>query len=262
MARRRPSGAASVSGPGHLRARDVFAQAFSIYMRRFRVVAAVGAAVFAPLALLEAAAGHAIHAALDDGGSRRLGAIAVWLSVALLMFGSALCAGFLDRLVGHEFGREEVTFRVAARTLPYPRLIGIDVAQAIAVGIGALAGFVPGVIVLTLTCLAGPLVMIEERGVRSSMSRSVALTARRFALPFIVVTVPVGLEHQAMHALEVWIGFPFLVLWALHAVVAVLVLVPAVLCEITVAYDLTGQRFGDNHPETGDGAPPARRVTL
>ncbi len=208
------------------------------------MVASVGAALFAPLALLESAAGQAIHDGLASGsGAGRAGAMVVWLGVALLMFGSALCAGFLDRLVGHEFGHDDVPFRLAVRTIPYATLIGVDVAQAVLVGAGGVLGLVPGVVVYTLTCLAGPLVILEGRGVRGGLSRSAALTSKRFGLTLLVVAVPVGVEHEVLHALEAWIGFRFAVLLLLHAVAAVLVLVPVVLCEITLAHELSGGRF-------------------
>jgi hypothetical protein len=166
----------------------------------------------------------------------------LWLGVALLMFGSALCAGFLDKLVGHEFGREDVAFRVAVRTIPYRTLIGVDIAQVLVVGASAIVGFVPGVVVYTLTCLAGPLVMLEGHGGPAALRRSAVLTAGRFGLTLVAVAVPVAVEHQVLQALEVWLGFRFVVLFALHAVAAVVVLVPVVLCEITLAYGLTGER--------------------
>ena len=109
-------------------------------------------------------------------------------------------------------------------------------------GVGAILGLVPGVVAYTLVCLAGPLVMLEDRGVRAAMARSAALMSRRFVLTLLVVAVPVGVEHQVLHAVEVWFGFGFAVLLLLHAVAAVFGLVPVVLGEITLAYDLTGQR--------------------
>jgi hypothetical protein len=215
----------------------------SVYRSRFPVVAAVGLVLFAPLSVLEASAGVAIGNGLDaDDGGEAARAVVLWLGVALLMFGSALCAGFLDKLVGHHFGHEDVPFREAVRTLPYARLIGVDAAQVVLVGTGAVLGLVPGVVIYTLTCLAGSLVMIEDQGVWGALRRSATLTSKRFGLTLLVVAVPVAVEHQVLHALEAWIGMGFAVLLALHALAAVLVLVPVVLCEITLAHHLSGAR--------------------
>lgn len=233
-------------------ARDVIGEALSIYRRRFPVVAAVGLVLFAPLAVIETVAGVVIHSGLHDGdGGQRASAIVLWLGVALLMFGSALCAGFLDKLVGHEFGHADVPFGEAVRTLPYKRLIAVDIAQAALVGVGAIVGLVPGVFLYTLTCLAGPLVMLGDQGVNAALRRSASLTSKRFGLTLLVVAVPVGIEHELLHALEAWIGLRFIVLLALHAVAALLVLVPVVLCEITLAYELSGERLV---PERASGS--------
>jgi hypothetical protein len=223
-----------------LRARDVFGEALGIYRRHFAIVATVGAVLFAPLVLVQTAAGIAIHDGLTGSGDRA-GAIFVWLSVALLMFGSALCAGSIERLVGTEFGHASMSFGDAVRSLPYRRLIGEDLALAILVGTATVIGAIPGLIALTFTCLAGPLVMIEDDTVTQALRRSTALTSRRFVLTFVVVALPVALEHQLLHALEVWIGFPFVVLLLVHVAAAVLVLVPVVLCEVTLAHRLTEQ---------------------
>ena len=225
------------------RARTVAGEALSVYRRRFGIVAAIGVTLFAPLAIFETAAGVAIHDGFEASGGRRFAAVVLWLGVALLMFGSALCAGFLDLLVGREFGRRELPLRQAARELPYRRLIAVDVLQTVLVGTAALAGFVPGVAVFTLTCLAGPLVMLERSSAPRALWRSTALTSKRFALALVVVSVPVAIEHQVLHGLELWLGFPVVVLWLVQCAAALVVLVPVVLCEIILAYDLAGETF-------------------
>jgi hypothetical protein len=217
---------------------DVLGVAFGICRRRAPTLALIGIIVFAPLALLEALASTFVHDRFDDGTGHRTLAIGVYLGVSLLMLGSALCAGLLDTIVGHEFGEEDVGWRRAIRHLPYGRLIGVDVCQALIIGTLSLIGLVPGLIAFSLTCLAGSLVMIEGRGVRSALGRSVSLTRRRFWLTLVVVTLPVAFEHQIMHALAVWIGMPFLTAWLVHAIAAVVLLVPVVVVEITLAHHL------------------------
>ena len=160
------------------------------------------------------------------------------LGISLLMLGSALCAGLLDTVVGNEFGEEDLGWRRAMRTLPYGRLVVVDVSQALIIGSTSVLGFVPGLIAFTSTCLAGSLVMIEDRGARSALGRSIALTRRRIGLTLLVVTLPVAVEHQVIHALTASISMSFATAWFVHAVAAVVFLVPVVVVEITLAHHL------------------------
>jgi hypothetical protein len=240
--------------PPPVSARLVVGHALGTYRRHFRVVAAVGAVLFAPLALIQALGGVAIHDGLAAGGGRRTGAVLLWLGLALFVLGSALCAGLLDKLVGREFGHPDESLRQAVLSLPYRRLVGEDLVLALLVGAATLLGAVPGLVALTLTCLAGPLVMIEDRTVRGALTRSVSLTWRRFWLVLGLVAVPIAVEHQVLHALEAWLGLPLLPLWLLHTAAAVLVVVPVVLVEVTLAYLLTGRSRGmasDAHEPAG-----------
>jgi hypothetical protein len=234
-------------------ARAVLSTSWSICRHRWRLLACVGIVLFAPLALLEAVASQAAQRGFDAGGGLRTAAVGTYLGISLLMLGSALCAGLLDTVVGHEFGHEDVGMRRALRTLPYGRLIVVDLLQAVVVGTGTVLGIVPGLVAFTLTCLAGSLVMIEERSSGSALRRSIQMTWARFGLTFVVVTLPVLIEHQVLHALEAWLSLPFLVLWAVNAVAAVAVLVPVVVTEITLAHHL---RFDEHlavevHPGAG-----------
>lgn len=223
---------------GPVSAREVVATATDVCRRRWPILGLVGLVVFAPLAAVEAVAVGIAHGAFER--DEQLLAVGVYLWFSLLMFGSALCAGLLDTIVGHEFGEEDVGVGRAIRSLPYRRLIAVDLAQAVMIGTASLLGFVPGLIVFTLTCLAGSLVMIEGLGPVSALKRSVALTRRRFGLTMLVVAVPVSIEHQVLHALGVFLTLPFVALWAIHAAAAIVVLVPVVVVEITLAHRLRG----------------------
>jgi hypothetical protein len=177
------------------------------------------------------------------------------VAISLVLLGSALCAGLLETLVGREFGHVDLGVRAALRTLPYGRLIGVDVTQAVLVSVGSLLGVVPGVLAFTGTCLAGSLVMVEHRGVGAALRRSIQLVRRRFGLTLLVITLPVAVEHQVLHALEAWLGLPFLALWAMHAAAAVIVIVPVVVAEITLVHHLRRdeQQLTSVSPNTSPG---------
>lgn len=217
--------------------------ALRICWRRAPTLALIGLVLFAPLAAIEALVAGIVH----DGFERREHtlAIGVYLWASLIMFGSAMCAGLLDTVVGSEFGEEEVPLRQAIRSLPYGRLVVVDVAQAMVIGTASLLGFVPGLVAFTLTCLAGSLVMIERLDGWAALRRSVALTRRRFGLTLLVVTLPVAVEHQILHALGAYLTLPFVTLWVAHAAAAVVVLVPVVVVEITLAHALRGDARTD-----------------
>ncbi len=226
-------------GKGHRSTpREVVGAALGVCRRRAATLALIGLIVFAPLAALEAFAVGLIHEHASGAIGHRTLALSAYLGISLLMLGSALCAGLLDTVVGHEFGEEDLGWRRAIRTLPYKRLIGVDLSQALVIGSLSVLGFVPGLIAFTLTCLAGSLVMIEDRGVRSALVRSVALVRGRFGLTIIVVTLPVAVEHQVIHALTASISMSFATAWLVHAVAAVVFLVPVVVVEITLAHHL------------------------
>jgi hypothetical protein len=222
----------------------VVRSALGVCRRRAATLALIGMIVFAPLAVLEALAVGYINDRVSGAFGHRTLALTAYLGISLLMLGSALCAGLLDTVVGQEFGEEDLGWRRAIRTLPYRRLIGVDLLQALIIGSLSVLGFVPGLIAFTLTCLAGSLVMIEHRGVRSALWRSVALTRRRLGLTLAVVTVPVALEHQLVHALTASISMPFATAWLVHAVAAVVFLVPVVVVEVTLAHHLRRDEDG------------------
>lgn len=227
-----------MSVPETTTARAVVGEALSICRRRAPILAAIGVALFAPIALLEALAARSVHTGLVAGGGTELIAVGTYIAISLVLLGSAMCAGLVETLVGREFGHVDLTLHQALRRLPYGRLIGVDVVQAVLVATGSLIGIVPGVLAFTGTSLAGSLVMVEHRGVGPALRRSVGLTRHRFGLTLLVITLPVAVEHQVLHALEAWLGLPFFLLWVMHAAAAVVVIVPVVVTEITLLHHL------------------------
>lgn len=217
---------------------SVLRAARSVCRRRAPTLVLIGLVLFAPLAAIEAVVVGVVHGGLDRG--EHVLAIGVYLWASLVMFGSAMCAGLVDTVVGNEFGREEVGLGEAIRSLPYGRLVVVDILQVLIVGTASLVGLVPGLLAFTLTCLAGALVVIERIDGWAALRRSVALTRRRFALTAVVVTLPVAVEHQVLHALGAYVDWPFIVLWLIHAVAAITILVPVVVVEITLAHALRG----------------------
>jgi hypothetical protein len=230
-------------------------RALRLYRRNFWTIVMVSGVVFAPLSLLSTIANQRADDLLDDGGSAPLlGAFALVAS-ALMIFGYALCAGLLEKVVvGPEFGHPRESVSEALRTLPYGRLVGLDLLTTVGVIVGLVLGVIPGLVFFTFVALAPPLLVYEHRGVLSAMRRSASLVRRAFVVTFLVVTLPVLLEHEIFAGLELLVDLPLVVLWLMHLVAAVAVLAVVVLCETTLAFTLVGEERSEEASAAIGGA--------
>ena len=120
---------------------------------------------------------------------------------AVLFASSALgltfYAGLLERLVG-SVERNEAAQPVlqVLRTLPWGRLL---LAEAILIVLSAAASVllvVPGLIVGTLFALVGPLINLLDSSVPNAFKRSLQLVWPHFMLVFLIITLPLALEHE------------------------------------------------------------------
>jgi len=166
------------TSPRSVRAGGLFRRALSTHRERFLVVAVAAVAVFAPLALASTAIerwSHAYHAA--HGGRTSLALLLATLAgTSAVLFGTAFYAGLLDRIVGeHQHGHGRVSLGDTVRTLPYRRLIAANLLLALVVWAGLLLFVLPGLALLTLFALVGPLINIEHRTVPDAFRRSARL---------------------------------------------------------------------------------------
>jgi hypothetical protein len=140
-------------------------------------------------------------------------AAAVVLMVSTL--GLTFYSGLLERLVGAvERGDEPPPVRQVIHTLPYGRLVLADAILWLVTGAASLAALVPGIIVTTLFALMGPLINLEDLGVRAAFRRSAALVGPRFVLVLLLITVPLGVEHELVDVIaliipheHIWLVF-------------------------------------------------------
>ncbi len=228
-------------------ARRAVGIAFRAYRRHPFAIAGVAAVVFAPLALLDSfAAIEAEDLVAGSGGEVVAGAL-LYLGTALVTAGSAVGAGIMHRMVAADLGGPRMAVREAIATLPKARILGLDLLVSAVVTVGSVLGAVPALAAYTLLCLAAPLMVDEDLGVRAALRRSVEVTRRHLLVTFVIVTLPVALEHALLDALEVFWDFPFLVLFAAHLVMAVTVLALVVLVEIALALVL-GERQREGAP--------------
>src|SRR5438552_3168370 len=89
------------------------------------------------------------------------------------------------------------SLREVAGGLSYGRLIAVDLLFGVAIAVGLVLLIVPGIIFFTWFALAGPIVELEGRGVRSALRRSRALVRGRF-WTVLGVLVPITLASEAV----------------------------------------------------------------
>ncbi len=185
-----------------------------------------------------------VDLALTDGWGFNIGKLA--FALVLVAFGAAgtvFYPGLLDRIVGVEQGHNErQSIGTVLRTLPYGRLIVAEVMLFAVTAIGLALFFVPGLIAFTFFGLVGPTITIENRSAIGAFRRSARLVRPHFWLVFVLVTLPIGIEHVVEDLVHHLVGHEaFLVRFAGHALIGVIVGSIVGLVEVHLAFRLSGR---------------------
>jgi hypothetical protein len=194
---------------------SVLRQALGMFRRHYARVALVALVLFVPPPLL-AAALEGVREGLeaDAGLVRGLGYVIGLVMVTMIrLFGPVVYAGYLDEAVGHEYyhGRF-VPGREVLRTLPWGRLVVAEIILVVSVGIGLALFVVPGIIVLTLFALIGPVIVQERHGVIDGFRRTYRLSRAAWPMILILVVAMLAIEnaahefvHEAFHHSALWL---------------------------------------------------------
>jgi hypothetical protein len=155
-------------------------------------------------------------------------------------FGTTFLSGVLDRTVGeHQHGHPAESLWTLLRRIPYGWLILADILVIVLVVVGFTLLVIPGIILATLTCIVGPVVMIEGRRPFSAVKRSARLVRPFFWITFLAVTVPLIGESVLSDLVG---SISWLHGFVQHLTVGVLVEAPIAiyvsLVEVTLAYQL------------------------
>ncbi len=215
------------------------------YRHRFGRVVIAAALVFGVTAV--------IGAAIEDLTHRAEPNFLVWsfalAGTAMSQVGITFYAGLLDKVVGEfELGEEPEPVLQVLRTLPYGSLIVADILINLLAAIGLLLLVVPGLILFTLLAITGPVINIEHVGAIRGMRRSAHLVRPHFWLVFLLVTLPIGLEHQALEWVnELVLHHALIEVFVVQGITGMIVGSFVGLVEVNVAYSL----------ELGDPAPDA-----
>lgn len=155
-------------------------------------------------------------------------------------FGSIFLSGVLDKTVGeHQHGHRAIPLPELFRTLPFFTLFVADLLVVLARAAGLILFVVPGLIVVSLTAIVGPVIIIENRKAWSAITRSIELVRPHFWLVFVTATIPLGLEGFAEEFLE---GLAVFHSFLGHTIIGLCLEVPLItwvaLVEVTLAYHL------------------------
>jgi hypothetical protein len=231
--------------------------AFGTYRRRFAVIAGAALVVFGISASVDVLADTLADQAGDNPGLVGL----VLVVVGLAVFGTEFFAGLMDRVVGEEErGHARQPLRHILRTLPYGRLIAVDLLLVLGTAVLSLALLVPGIVFVTFYAFVGPAVVMEDRKVFSAFGRSRRLVRGHFWLVFLLVTLPILFEENVVHGLvEAFEGLGPLWVFVVNAAAGAAVGSVVAVVEVTLAHRLAirkpERRWQESNPP--DGARPS-----
>jgi hypothetical protein len=209
--------------------RRLIGEIWDTYRALFPLLIGLALMVSIPVHLLDGIA--ALFNKVGEGASAAdaAGAAGAGIAGALVsLFGTVIYSGIVAAIVSDRRGERQEGPAEALRSLPYARLIAIDLAYSLIVAVGFLLFIVPGFIFVTRYALVAPAVEIEDLGVREALRRSRALVRPHFwkvfavAVPVFVLTVVVGEVVEG--GIEVF-GDSFFNDWAI-AVIADAITIP------------------------------------
>lgn len=209
---------------------DTVRRAARVYVEQAAFLLPVALVLFVPLGLVDALGEHGgeIDADHVEVGELVAAAFAVVLQVVTATVGEVFYTGVAMAAVTESMeGRTRASIGRMMRTLPYGRLIAVDVLFAVGLGVGLALLIVPGLIFFAWYILAAPIVEIERRGVTDSFRRSRAL-ARGHALALLVLLGGLWLLTDGLtSALQdggLWaLGESLLADWAIAVVIGLLI---------------------------------------
>jgi hypothetical protein len=149
-----------------------------------------------PVSLLSAGAEMLTDHYIDPADAA-LSLTAALSATGVSLAGTVLLSGLVCRLISAaERGKAAMTIPQMARSLPWGRLIAADLLVSLAVLAGLVLLVIPGLVMLTLFAVVGPVIEIEHHKVFAAMRRSVRLTRAHPWTTLLVATVPLALTAE------------------------------------------------------------------
>jgi hypothetical protein len=160
--------------------------------------------IFVPLGLVDALADR-VHEIRAESPSEAFDLTTVALiagvvaQAATTLLGEVFYAGAVGLAMRQGERSPPPRIREVARRLSYGRLIAVDILFGLGTAIGLVLLIVPGIVFFGWFALAGPIVEIEERGVRAAFARSRALVRGSFRT-VVLVLIPILLASELLAA--------------------------------------------------------------
>jgi hypothetical protein len=158
--------------------------------------------IFVPLGLVDALADRVQEIRAESPSEAfDLGAVALILAVivqaATTLLGEVFYAGAVGLALRQGEGSPPPALREIARRLSYGRLIAVDILFGLGTALGFVLLIVPGIVFFGWFALAGPIVEIEDRGVRAAFARSRRLVRGSF-WTVVLVLVPIVIASELL----------------------------------------------------------------
>lgn len=187
------------------------------------------------------------------------------ISFILLMFstlGVTFYGGLLERLVGAcERNLPAPPVFTVMRTLPYGRLLAADLILFVVDGVASVFFIIPGVFLVTLFALTGPLITMRDVSVRESFATSARLVWPRFLLVFGMITIPLAVEHEIVTAVALLVHHEkFLLVFLSHYAMGLVFGVSIGMIEMSLAERLINGAQGPGKPVRSVEADPGQQA--
>lgn len=178
-----------------------FREVFGLYRRHAVSLLILGAVILTPLALVEVLTRDVGTIDTGDGLLLSLSNLAVVsLRFASSLFGEVFYSGAVALLVLHSHHDSRLDLGHALRSLPFGRLIGVDLLYTTIVLVGLILLIVPGLVFITWFWLAGAIVEVEDRRPIAALRHSRRLVKGSFWRVFAIV-IPLTLVSGLLSSL-------------------------------------------------------------
>jgi uncharacterized membrane protein len=240
---------------------SIYRDSFRLVRERRGIVLGAAAVVLVPFAVLdglgvlrvEIAAGapaHVIAAGLVYG----------LLAATVSALAAIFYAGLLDH-VSAAWHREEPepTLTEVFRRLPWgPLALASVLVYALSL-LGLVAGILPGIVLLTLFVLTGPLVVREELTALRGMRRSAGLVRHRPVLVFLTAALPLIVELSIADIAALLIGHHVVVEVTVEVLAALFLASAVGVLEVVTAHQLLAtEQPGSPEAQPADAGPEMR----
>jgi hypothetical protein len=187
---------------GAVTAREIYVRTVRVSWRNAGYLLILGALIFVPLGLVDALADRVQEIRAESPSEAfDLGAVALIVAVivqaATTLLGEVFYAGAVGLALRQGEGSPPPALREVARRLSYGRLIAVDILFGLGTALGLVLLIVPGIVFFGWFALAGPIVEIEDRGVRAAFARSRRLVRGSFRT-VVLVLLPIVVASELL----------------------------------------------------------------